>query len=92
MNDRRGLYAIPIAQRPPRTPRAVARAVAYALFLSVSLSVINASQFLSLPLAILPATRGLYADYIRKTKAAFAVVLVSPMNPKCTRLTHPCYN
>jgi len=77
MSDKRPLYAIPIAQRPPRGPRAVARAIAYVLFLVVSLCLINGSQFLCLPLAILPATRGLYDNCIRKTKAAFALVLVS---------------
>jgi hypothetical protein len=77
MSDKGALYAIPIRQRPPRSPRQVARAIAYVLFLVVSLSVINGSQFLCLPLAILPATRGLYAECIRKTKAAFGLVLAS---------------
>ncbi|KAG8834405.1 hypothetical protein FRC18_002066 [Serendipita sp. 400] len=69
-------YAIPIPQRAPQGPAAVARGIFFLLVLFTALVQINALQFLLLPLSVLPSTRGLYSRGIRYTKAAFGILIV----------------
>lgn len=81
MGDKSEQYKIPIVQRAARSARVALRGFAFVVFLLSSMILINSAQFLALPLAILPPTRGLYTAMIRSTKAAFGVMLASSSSP-----------
>ncbi|PVG04606.1 hypothetical protein CPB86DRAFT_720875 [Serendipita vermifera] len=70
------LYSIPIPQRPKPDLKGHLRRVVVSLFLLVCFVQINALQFCLLPLAVLPGTRGYYADGIRYTKRTFGISIV----------------
>lgn len=68
-------YAIPIDKRRSRTVGTLIRGLAFGLVFDTGLIMINGFQFLCLPLAILPTTRGWYHKGIRFSEHAFGVLL-----------------
>jgi len=75
VGDRKVDYAIPIKSRTRKTSLvSVLREVLVGLVFGTGSICINATQFLLLPLKFFPPTRALYANGIRYTKAAAAIL------------------
>jgi len=73
-----GEYATPILQRAPRGGLSALRGMAFLVLFLTSMVQLHAIQLMLLPLAILPATRPLFAAGIRFTKGALGVCLGMP--------------
>lgn len=70
-----GEYATPILQRAPRGRLSALRGMAFLILFLTSIVQLHAIQLMLLPLAILPATRPLFAAGIRFTKGSIGVCL-----------------
>ena len=92
------LHALPISERPRRTWAQCLNALAFGIVFNLGCVLVNASQFVLLPLRVLhlfPFGRGLYDAGIRRTKGAFGTLLgevcdsnytaSSPLGPRILR-------
>lgn len=77
-------YAIPIPERAPRNREQRIRGYLFVFALLTAMIMMNSLQFLCLPLAFHPKTRGLYKRGIRYTKGSFGVFL--------GKIIDPCYH
>ena len=70
-----GEWAVPIDARPPRS--AALQTALFALYFNACILVTHATQYLFVPLAVLPATRPYFHAGIRYTKHAFGRLIVA---------------
>lgn len=82
-------HAIPINSRTRKTSLAsILRVTLAAVVFATGCICINATQFLLLPLKFIPPTRAVYANALRYTKAA-AAILFSGLFPLMSNLRNP---
>jgi hypothetical protein len=91
--DSKCIYATEISNRPPKTWAQTTHAIVYFLVFNLGCLMINASQFVLLPLRFLPlaSAKSLYHTGIRLSEGAFGSLLSKSL-PRLGMWFHRAYS